>query len=340
MTVTDYVRPLLQTGPARPQDAKVLAGGWTWFTHVELLARDMRPVICPAADLSERTLARLVSPRAPIAGLKLNQPRIMGVVNTTPDSFSDGGKHAALEDAVAGGVRMVVQGADLLDIGGESTRPGAETVANDVEVRRTAPVIAALRAEGVICPLSLDTRKADVAIAGVTAGATLINDVSGFTYDSNLAQVAMKAALPVCVMHAQGDPATMQKDPQYDDVLLDVYDFLELQIEALEAKGLPRSHILADPGIGFGKTLTHNLALLARISLFHSLGVPILLGASRKKFIGTIGGTDQADQRMPGSVAVALAGMAQGVQMVRVHDVAETAQARALWLASVTGTYA
>lgn len=337
MTRARYLRPLVQTGMARPEEANVLAGGWGWFSHVEILTRDREPLVCPARDIDPTDLVPLVAKRTPLAGLTMERPQIMGIVNATPDSFSDGGKHAVLEDALAGANAMIAAGADLLDIGGESTRPGAETVAVEEEIRRIAPVIEGLRQARV--PLSLDTRKAAVAQAGVTAGAGLINDVSGFTYDSDLAGVAVETGLPVCVMHALGDPATMQQNPIYDNVLLDVFDFLEQQINHLVAAGVQRSCILADPGIGFGKTLAHNLVLLERLSLFHALGVPILLGASRKRFIGTIGGAEVADQRVAGSVAVALAGFAQGVQMVRVHDVAETVQARALWWATMNGAH-
>tara|TARA_R110002124_G_scaffold147523_3_gene312785 strand:- start:90 stop:605 length:516 start_codon:yes stop_codon:yes gene_type:complete len=165
----------------------------------------------------------------------------------------------------------------------------------------------------------------------------LINDVSGFTYDTALAPYAAQTGLPVCVMHTLGDPATMQRDPQYQDVLLDIYDFLRDRITALEAQGIARDAIIADPGIGFGKTLDHNLTVLARLSLFHGLGVPILLGASRKRFIGTLGNAPAAESRAPGSIGVALAGLAHGVQMLRVHDVADTIQAIALWRAALAG---
>ncbi len=335
--MTDYIRPLVQTGPARPDEALSLAGGWGWFTHVEVLRRDAGARVIPASELTRLQTERLAGARAPIAGLALDRPRIMGIINTTPDSFSDGGVHAALADAVAGGLRMIESGADILDIGGESTRPGAQTVDTAEEIARTVPVIQTLRGQGAICPISIDTRKTPVAQSALAAGANLINDVAGFTYDAALAPLAATAAAPVCVMHAQGDPATMQQNPIYDDVLLDVYDFLDQQISALERIGIPRSRILADPGIGFGKTLVHNLTLLAGISLFHSLGVAVLLGASRKRFIGTIGG-GEGPARAPGSIGVALAGIAQGVQMVRVHDVVETAQAIALWRASTIGS--
>jgi dihydropteroate synthase len=326
-----YYRPIVQCDVARPADASMLAGGWGWFTHVEVLRRAIDPEVISAHELPSDAHVLLTQSRPRYA----ERPRIMGIVNTTPDSFSDGGLHAAAHDAIAGGLAMAKAGADILDIGGESTRPGAKTVDVAEEIKRTQPVITGLRSQGFAGVISVDTRKADVARAALEAGANLINDVSGFTYDPALAGVAADAEVPVCVMHGPVDPEVMQKDPRYGDVLLDVFDFLEIRIAALELQGIPRSRIIADPGIGFGKTMDHNLALLARLSLFHSLGVPILLGASRKRFIGTIGGAPEAADRAPGSIAVALAGIAQGVQIVRVHDVAQTAQAIALWRASM-----
>lgn len=325
-----YLRPLVQCDVARPEGAHRLAHGWGWFTHVEIIARGQVPEVITA----DEGMIDALTAQHPA---RTQRPQIMGIVNTTPDSFSDGGLHAAAADAIAGGLAMAAAGADILDIGGESTRPGAQTVEVEEEIARTAPVVAGLRAQGFAGTISIDTRKADVARAALAAGADLINDVSGFTYDPDLAGVAAQADVPVCVMHGPVDPATMHLDPRYDDVLLDVYDFLEDRIAALAAQGIARNRIICDPGIGFGKTLEHNLTLLARLSLFHSLGVPILLGASRKRFIGTVGNAPQARDRTPGSIAVALAGIAQGVQIVRVHDVTETAQAIALWRASGAG---
>ncbi len=333
--MTTYVRPIVQTDVARPPEACALAGGWGWFTHVEVLSRQAAAEIVPARALDPARLNALTAPRAPICGLSLDRPRIMGILNVTPDSFSDGGRHSAPKAARAAAERM--QAADIIDIGGESTRPGAEVVPEAEEIARTVPAIAALRAGGITQVVSIDTRKAAVAEAALGAGANLVNDVSGFTFDPELAPLCATGDVPVCVMHAKGDPATMQQDPRYDDVLLDVYDALAERIEMLNAAGLPRARIIADPGIGFGKTLEHNLALLARLSLFHSLGVPVLLGASRKRFIGTLGNEPQADRRGPGSLAVALAALKHGTQFVRVHDVPETAQAIALWRASVAG---
>ncbi|MCT4577464.1 dihydropteroate synthase [Donghicola sp.] len=330
----DYFRPILQSGPARPDSALTLGGGWTWFTDVEVLRRDAPARIIPAAELPEAARTVLCTPRVDIARLSMARPNIMGILNTTPDSFSDGGQFSDLDRALAHAKEMIGAGADMLDIGGESTRPGAEDVALDEETRRTEPTIAALRAFSDV-PVSIDTRKSVVARAALDAGADLVNDVAAMTYDPQIAQVTATAAAPICLMHAQGDPQTMQNAPHYDDVLLDVYDFLSERVSAAEAAGIPRQHIMVDPGIGFGKTLDHNLALLQRLSIFHGLGCPILLGVSRKRFIGTLAGVSEAAARMPGSVAVTLAGVAQGAQILRVHDVAETRQALTLFQAAI-----
>ena len=330
-----YFRPVPMTDSARPTVALALAGGWCWFDRVEVLERGRPPVIVPVAEVPGAVIDRLTAPRA-FGGLALDRPRIMGILNVTPDSFSDGGLFLRPEAALMQ-ARQMAAGADILDIGGESTRPGAVDVALDEEIARTVPVIAALRAGGLDSPISIDTRKAGEAQAALAAGAGIINDVSAMGYDPGMASLAAAQAAPVVLMHAQGDPATMQADPQYDDVLLDVYDFLASRVAVAEAAGIPRARLAVDPGIGFGKSLQHNLTLLNRLSLFHDLGLPVLLGASRKRFIGTIGAEAEAGRRMPGSLAVALAGVAQGMQMIRVHDVTETRQALSLWRAVTRG---
>lgn len=327
-----YYRPIPRTDHARPAGALPLAGGWCWFDTVEVLDRDTPSCLMPAADLPAGVADHLTAPRAPLATLDMGQPQIMGILNVTPDSFSDGGRHFDPGIALAHALKMAADGAAILDVGGESTRPGAAPVALEDEIARTAPVIAAIRAQ-TPTPISIDTRKSDVARAAQAAGANLINDVAGFTFDPDLAPFAALHALPVCVMHAQGSPETMQQDPRYDHVLLDIYDWLAGRIEALTALGIPRARIVTDPGIGFGKTRAHNLTLLQNLSLFHGLGCPILLGASRKRFIGDISNTPVAADRIPGSLAVALGGVAQGVQILRVHDVAETRAALDLWRA-------
>ena len=331
-----YIRPIPMTDPARPRGALPIAGGWCWFSHVEVIDRDAPPQLVAAADLDDTTRQRLSAKRPDFAGLSMDRPRIMGILNVTPDSFSDGGLFLRPEAALMQ-ARKMAAGADILDIGGESTRPGAVEVLADEETARTAPVIAALRAGGLDVPISIDTRKASVADAAFAAGATILNDVTALQFDPAMAAVAAASGRPVILMHSIATPETMQNDPHYDDVLLDVYDALATRLAEAEAAGIPHDKLAVDPGIGFGKTLQHNLTLLARLSLFHNLGVPVLLGASRKRFIGTISAESDAQKRLPGSLAVALAGVAQGMQMIRVHDVAETRQALSLWQAATTG---
>ncbi len=326
-------KPLVQSGEPRPEGALDLAGGPLWFTQAIALDREAPPQVVDADTLPTEVLDRITCKRPAVSGISFDCPRVMGILNVTPDSFSDGGAHFDPDDAVHAARQMVEAGADILDIGGESTRPGADVVEKEEEIRRTAPVIEVLSA-AVDAPLSIDTRKAPVAAAALDAGASIVNDVSGFTYDANLASLCAERRVPVCVMHAQGDPATMQKDPQYEDVVQDVYAFLAERVDALVTQGLVRDQILVDPGIGFGKTIDHNLTLLRDIAVFHGLGCPILLGASRKRFIGVIGDAPNAADRAPGSIAVGLAALAQGVQVLRVHDVAMTTQAIRLWTAS------
>ena len=255
---------------------------------------------------------------------------IMGILNLTLDSFSDGGQFFNPDVAVAHALQMEADGAELIDIGGESTRPGALDVPAADEIARIAPVIAAARG---LAAISVDTRKAGVAQAALAAGVGMVNDVSGLDFDPSLAGVVAAAGAPICLMHAQGIPETMQDDPSYGDVLLDVYDALAQRITRAEAAGISRSHIVIDPGIGFGKTQAHNLAILRRISLYHGLGCAVLLGVSRKRFIGSIGNAPDATGRFAGTLAVTLAGIAQGIQIHRVHDVAQTRQGIALWRA-------
>ena len=331
-----WFRPIAQCGPARPEGALALAGSWCWFTHAERIERRGGSEIVPATEIPDGLRARLCAPRPPLAGLGLDIPRIMGIVNATPDSFSDGGLHAAPEAAAAHARRLLAEGADLLDIGGESTRPGAAEVPEEEEIARTRPVIAALAGtEGeAAAPVSIDTRKARVAEAALAAGARIVNDVSALGFDPRMAPTVARSGAFLCLMHSRGTPETMQRLTGYDDVLLDVYDALEARIAAAEAAGIARARIVVDPGIGFAKTEAQNLALLARLELFHGLGCPILLGASRKRFIGSIGDEPEATRRVAGSLGVALAALAKGVQIVRVHDVGATWQAMRLWWAA------
>ncbi len=330
----NYLRPLPRTDLPRPPDALELAGSaHVWWNEVDLTLRGGPTQRFLADELVPEDCLRLSAPRAVLPGLPGKRPLVMGIVNVTPDSFSDGGQAFELEAALARAEALVAAGADILDIGGESTRPGAVDVPVADEIRRTAPVIAALRANGITTPVSIDTRKAAVAEAALAAGADMVNDVSALLHDPDMAALVARAGVPICLMHAQGTPQTMQKDPRYDNVLQEVHDFLAARIGHALDQGIARERLIVDPGIGFGKTLQHNLTLLSGLSLFHDLEAPILLGASRKKFIGTLSAVETASDRMPGSVAVALHAAAQGAQIIRVHDVTETVQALALWRA-------
>jgi dihydropteroate synthase len=331
----EYLRPIPLTDPAIADGALRLAGGWVRFTHVEALSRGARPRIVPVAEVAPERLAPLVAPRAAFAGLTLDRPRIMGILNVTPDSFSDGGRHAGPDEAVVRAGAMLDEGADLIDIGGESTRPGAIELPEAEEIARVLPVIEALAARGLATPLSLDTRKSAVVRAGLAAGAGIVNDVSGLRHDPDLARVAAETGAGLIVMHSIGTPETMQAlaAGAYGDVLLDVYDALASCVAQAEAAGVPRDRIMVDPGIGFGKTLEQNLAILRRLSLFHGLGCGVLLGVSRKGMIGAIAGEPDAARRAPGSAAIGLWAVAQGMQMLRVHDIRDHQQALALWQA-------
>ncbi len=350
-----YVRPVgLFPATTDPETGTVwgglpLAGGPLAFSALEVIERDTqtKKQTTGLGEFMERDWGRhtmaaadmfeaMREPRMRIAGLSFDRPRIMGILNVTPDSFSDGGNYENVQAAVDHAMRLVEAGADILDIGGESTRPSAETVPVDEELKRVIPVIEALRAKTDVL-ISVDTRKAKVMEEAAAAGVDILNDVSALTYDPAAMETAVETDLPVILMHAQGDPKTMNDDPQYSDVVLDVFDFLERRILACEAAGLPRTKIIADPGIGFGKHLHHNVAVLSAMSLYHGLGVPILLGASRKKLIGQICNVEKATERVPGSLAAALSSIAQGVQIVRVHDVAETKQAISVWQAALFG---
>ena len=279
-----------------------------------------------------RWVSRLSAPRKPVAGLEMGACHIMGIVNTTPDSFSDGGVNADADKAIENARAMATAGAVLLDVGGESTRPGSDPVDEAEEWRRIEPVITTLVADGLA--VSCDTRKAAIMQKVTRAGVAMINDVSALTYDTDALNVTASSGLPVCLMHAQGDPKTMQHNPEYDNVVLDVYDWLHKRIEAVVASGISRDLIIADPGIGFGKTFAHNLELMAGLALFHGLGVPVMLGASRKGFIGSVTGEKVAANRQAGSATAALLGAMSGMQFVRVHDVPATRHALSVWQAT------
>lgn len=322
----------LAGGPVAFLGLEVIEGAPGSATRKPALARDL----ATSADAQIKALlARLTAPRQPLAGVPMTRTRVMGIVNVTPDSFSDGGDFASSNAAVAQAQKLAEEGAEFIDIGGESTRPGSMEVDEAEELRRICPILEELCNCGT--PISIDTRKAAVMEAAAARGATIINDVSALTHDSEGLAMAKRLGVPIVLMHARGDPRTMQDNPVYDDVVLEVYDYLEERVEAAVAAGVARDKLVVDPGIGFGKTLDHNLALLSTLSILHGLGVPVLLGASRKRIIGSLTGKSDPKARMPGSIGVALVGAAQGIQILRVHDVDETRQALDVWTASVMG---
>jgi dihydropteroate synthase len=344
--VRTLLRPTAFVDSPFGDDGKVarLAGGLNWFAMVELIAVDghtrVSTELVPVEGVESRfdddmaaQWQALTSPRAPLQlgerTIRVDQPQVMGIINATPDSFSDGGQFADAASAAAAGADMASRGAAIVDVGGESTRPGAKPVWEGDEIERIAPVIRQLASGGAA--VSVDTRKADVMTAALGAGARMINDVSALTWDDRSAGVIAAANVPVVLVHHQGAPESMQDDPHYDDVLVEVYLWLEEGIAAAEAAGIPRDKILIDPGLGFGKNVAHNLELMNGLALLHSLGCPVVVGASRKRTIGALSGEAPADKRLGGSIAFALKAVEQGAQIVRVHDVFETVQALKVW---------
>jgi dihydropteroate synthase len=274
-------------------------------------------------------LAALTAERPAWAGLSLDRPLVMGIVNVTPDSFSDGGDFSDAASAIAAGRAMLEAGADIIDIGGESTRPGAAPVPQEEEIARVVPVIAALAESGAV--VSIDTRHPAVMAAALAKGARIVNDVSALTGDPASRAVVARAGAAVVLMHMKGEPATMQREPVYADAPIEVAEYLASRIADCAAAGIAADRIVVDPGIGFGKRKAHNLEILERVALLHALGCGLLLGVSRKSLIGALSNAAPPKERLPGSLAGGLHGLSQGVQILRVHDVAATRQAIAIW---------
>ena len=354
-TARTYLRPVqfADTPVGRDGEVARLAGGMQWFSAWELIAVEAGKRIAqqtiPLADLARlaetlpqgesllATAVRIAAPRAALALgeriLRLDQPLVMGILNMTPDSFSDGGKHVDDPSAAAqAGVDMGIAGAAIVDVGGESTRPGSKPVWAGDEIKRTVPVIERLARSGAA--VSIDTRKAEVMEAALAAGAHLVNDVAALLFDPRAIEVVARSGCPVVLMHSP-DPTKGPHggvlDGSYDDILIEVYDWLAARVDAVVAAGIDRSKILIDPGIGFGKKLADNLALLNGLALFHGIGCGIVLGASRKRIVGALSNEAPSDARLGGSIAIALKGAELGAQILRVHDVFETAQALRVW---------
>lgn len=313
-----------------------LAGGPCAFTALTALWRSadgsgLRKALAlaEAQRLYPEHLQRLSAAPRPWAGFDLKRPLIMGIVNVTPDSFSDGGDHADTEGAVRFGETLLAAGADILDIGGESTRPGAAEVSVEEEIRRVTPVIRRLAEKGAV--ISVDTRHAAVMTAAVAAGARIINDITALTGEADSQHAAAQSGAEIVLMHMQGEPQTMQKDPHYADVTLDLLDYFAERLTELEKLGVPRQRISLDPGIGFGKKDPHNMRLMQELAVFHGFGCALTLGVSRKSFIGRLSRQEPPKERVAGSLVAGLAGLERGIQVLRVHDVPETYQAIAIW---------
>jgi dihydropteroate synthase len=316
--------------------ASPLAGGPLAFAMVDAIERkageagQRRPLDLKAARaLAHDQLDAIATPRAAWAGFDLTRPLIMGVLNVTPDSFSDGGDFADATTAIDHGRAMLAAGADIVDIGGESTRPGAAPVSPQDEAARVLPVVRALSEAGAV--VSIDTRHASVMGQAAAAGARIINDVTALTGDPDSPRVAAQSGATIVLMHMLGEPQTMQQDPRYADVTCDLIDYFTARLAALAKLGVARARIAIDPGIGFGKTVEHNLQLLDELAAFHVFGCPLLLGASRKSFIGRLSRGEAPKQRLAGTLTAHQMGWDRGAQIVRVHDVAEACQARTLW---------
>ncbi len=265
--------------------------------------------------------------------------RIMGVINVTPDSFSDGGRYLAAEAAIAHGLVLEAEGADILDVGGESTRPGADPVSETEELRRVMPVIEGLIERGTGAQMSIDTSKAEVAARALAAGATLVNDVTALRGDPAMAEVVAGAGADCCLMHMLGDPRTMQRDPHYDDVVGDIKAFLAERLALAVQAGIAEERILLDPGIGFGKTIEHNLELLRRLGEFLDLGRPLVIGTSRKAFLGQLTGRESPDDRVAGTIATNVLAYERGARVFRVHDVAPLRDALTVTAATVSAPW-
>ena len=354
--MTLYIRPTHYIDSPQQYDGKTerLAGTLLWFAHIEIIEKtnqDVRRISLPLDDWDEHIerysdaqsarlnilYQNLISPREALSlgskdtpkFIRFDQPHVMGILNITPDSFSDGGQYSADESlGIDHGYAMASAGASLIDIGGESTRPGAKTLWEGDEAARILPAIKALAANMIV---SVDTRKAGVMEQGLANGAAIINDISALGYDKRSLEVVRDNGAPLIIMHAPSQGDNPHENAQYEDILFDVFDWLEKRVLEIEAEGISRSKIMIDPGIGFGKNLNENIGLINKLSMFHAIGSPIVFGASRKRLIGALANEEAADKRLGGSLLLAIKAIEQGAHIVRVHDVPETVQAIRVW---------
>ena len=334
-----YVQPLFSNNHPNGSVIKTLGSSSHQFSSIRVIYRSKELIKNYTIELSEvlklpkaekehilKQIKNIESPRKKIAGLSFSKPIVMGILNVTPDSFFDGGKYLLRDNAIEQFKKLIKEGADIIDIGGESTRPGSKEITVNEEISRIIPIISQIRKKYKKEFISIDTRKSQVMREACKFDINLINDVSGLRFDKNSKKFLNSNKIPFVLMHSISTPEKMQKNIKYKDVLLDIYDFFEKQISLCEKNGISKSRIIIDPGIGFGKTLQQNLKLISNIALFHSLGLPVLLGSSRKSFIGKIEKNELYEDRLGGSIATVMHGLAEGVQIFRVHDVYATKQ--------------
>lgn len=343
-----YLNPVgFTAGPARDAAlaagaSRPLGGGWVTFSAVETVTGATAQLGHASLEEAERLypaeMEALTAPKPDFAGMSLDRPRILGIVNVTPDSFSDGGDFADPAHAIDRAFALAEAGADMIDVGGESTRPGSDPTPVDAEIARVVPVISACAKAGLA--VSVDTRRAPVMRAAIDAGARVVNDITAFTDEAASLETVAASDASVILMHMQGTPGTMQANPVYTLASRDICAWLASRVAACEAAGIPKSRICIDPGIGFGKTDIHNMEILARAGMFHMTGCAVLFGVSRKSFIGRIAGVPDPKSRLPGTIAATAIALARGVQLHRVHDVAEARQALAIFAALEAGTAA
>ena len=331
----EYYRPQVQLGAQRPPNSLLICGGKFWFDQVEVITRSGSLGYRHVKEFPPQFFDEITRRRAALSNLNFKQPIIMGIVNLTPDSFSDGGDIKTLKDFSIKVNSLINAGAKIIDIGGESTRPGALEVSLEEEKKRVFEPLKWLSKIDHDTVVSLDTRKSEIAEMASSLNVKIINDVSAASFDENMLKVASKKNFYICLCHSVRTPETMSENPVYDNVLLDVYDKLERRVKRAQDTGVPKDHILIDPGIGFGKKNEHNLVLIKNISIFHNLGCPIVLGVSRKKFIKTNFTTYEDSDLDVGSIFYSLEGIRQGVQIVRVHNVSTMMKClngfKALW---------
>ena len=327
----EYFFPEINYSRCRFEKFHTIYGGTTVFNSFRVIQRNKKPRLISTSEVKEEFLNRFTLKPISMLGLSFDAPAIMGILNVTPDSFYDGEKFFTENQFVEKGLQLLKIGCAVLDVGGESTRPGAKEVSSTIEIERIIGVIKKIKNSVPSAVISVDTRKSMVAEKALEAGASMVNDISAGSFDKEMFEVVAKHKAGICLMHSQGLPENMQKKPHYEEILLDLYDYFEEKIAEAQSKGIPREKIVIDPGIGFGKKLHHNLEIISKISLFLGLGLPVMVGLSRKSFIGEIISEREPSERLIGSVSAMLTTLNRGVNIVRVHDVKEAADAIKVW---------